>query len=91
MDSEVLAREMLELDRLWQEYTNARTALYPTDSDIREQLRKWLDKVKEIAQDSQVESYTVTLGFPLAASVSFTFKGPQVAAVSSSTSSASGR
>jgi hypothetical protein len=75
MHSEVLAREMLELDRLWQDYIDARSALYPTDSDIRDRLRKWLDKVNEIAHDSQVESYTVTLGFPLAASVSFTLKG----------------
>jgi hypothetical protein len=83
MDNEVLAREMLELDRLWQEYIDARAALYPTDSDIRDRLRKWLDKVTEIAHNSQVESHTVTLGFPLAATVSFTFKGPRVPAASS--------
>ena len=41
--------------------TTTQELRYPTDSDIRERLQKWLDKVEEIAREVPVESYAIAL------------------------------
>ena len=37
-------------------------------------MRKWLDKVKEIAERFKAESFTITLGVPFGVSASFAWK-----------------
>lgn len=65
------AKEYIEKLGLPRPVTRALTST--EESSLRDKLKKWLEKVRELAKDFSPESYSVTLSVPFVGSVSFSW------------------
>jgi hypothetical protein len=68
------ALEMAELDQLARDLSEVQGPTYLIEADLRQPLRTWIDEVSGLAEQLQVENYTITLCVALAVSAAFTLK-----------------